>query len=137
MAEIPYQRHTIWKSNYCHVHASWIFVFLLDKSTDVLRTYHVDVLLFITEKSTQMEKFFVILFCCYCWWYGVFFLNHCCLEKLHLFLWSKPSNFSCRSIGILGLWVKEIATGYQFTCHFFQRELAFSNMISGYDLMLN
>ena len=49
------------------------FVFQLDESTDVLRTYQHFIKMcycLITEKSTLTEEFFVdILFYCWWWWW--------------------------------------------------------------------
>lgn len=76
------------------------------------------------EIHTTAEEYLVIALLC-CWKWLIVFLSHCCLEKLHYFLWSKPSHFNCRE-GTLGLWVKEIAPGYQFISLYSQREeLAF------------
>lgn len=129
MAKIPYQRHTIWKSNYCHVcMLAEFFVFQLDESTDVQRTYQHFIEMcycFITEKSILGQRIFVvILFCCCRWWWWlvvfVLVLKPVLPGKVALVPVIEAQQRWLQGKGTLKLRRKEIAPGYQSIPAFFK-----------------
>lgn len=128
MAKIPYQRHIIWKSDHCHVCRLAEFLFFSLRKALMCRGHtntSYRCVTVTTGKYTLLQKDIWSWLCFVVGSGWLFFLSHCCLEKLHYLLWSKPRHFNCRE-GTLGLWVKEIAPGYQFISLYSQREeLAF------------
>lgn len=116
------------------VHASRIFVFQLDESTDVQRTYQhfIEMCYCLSLKNLYCSKgVFLLLFCFVgggggVWW-PLFKASvdwksciSSCGQSLTRLVAGK---------GSLNLWGKEITPGYQFISAFFQGELTFSNVI--------